>query len=286
MLISICLPTYNGEKYLQETLDSVKAQTYRNIEVIISDDQSSDKTLEICERFKSEVEFPVYIYSHNPSGIGENWNNSIINSNGDYIKILFQDDILEKNCIELMLNYLLKSNLDIVVSKRRIIDHHSKVIEQGDWFEYYKDLQTPAGITISEFKILSKKDLKNFKYKRFSEDNIIGEPCVSLFTKTLFKTIGPFREDLKQLLDYEYWLRVLVKFEIGIIEEKLVRFRYHQEQTSNINLIRKVSERHIILNILLMKFLFYMSRSQVKILLQERFPFIKKINVYRYKIFP
>ncbi|MCG2794067.1 MAG: glycosyltransferase [Weeksellaceae bacterium] len=66
-LISVCIPTYNGAKYLQVVLDSVKAQTYKNIEVIISDDDSQDQTLDIYREFQSEVDFPVYIYYHDPN---------------------------------------------------------------------------------------------------------------------------------------------------------------------------------------------------------------------------
>jgi glycosyltransferase involved in cell wall biosynthesis len=87
-LVSICIPTYNGKKYLNEALESVKSQVYKNIEVIISDDNSTDSTLEICNKFKHEVDFPVYIYSHKPSGIGANWNYIIEKANGDFIKFL------------------------------------------------------------------------------------------------------------------------------------------------------------------------------------------------------
>lgn len=107
-LISICIPTFNGEKYLQEALDSVKSQTYQNIEVIISDDNSNDITLQICQNFKEKVSFPVYIYEHDPSGIG---NNCIFYAYGEYIKFLFQDDILETNCLEIQLEALIPHQL-------------------------------------------------------------------------------------------------------------------------------------------------------------------------------
>ena len=62
-LISICIPTYNGEKYIREALQSIKDQTYPNIEVIISNDNYQDKTLSICEDFRNDVNFYVFIYS-------------------------------------------------------------------------------------------------------------------------------------------------------------------------------------------------------------------------------
>lgn len=285
-LVSICIPTYNGEKYLQESLDSIKLQTYQNIEVIISDDSSKDSTLLICEKFKKEVTFPVYIYKHTPSGIGANWNYSIENANGEYIKILFQDDVMETDCIEEMMRYLLENKLEIVVCKRKIIDADSKEVSTGIWYHNFNDLQKPAGIESKDFFVLSKRNLKNYDYERYSMDNIIGEPCVSLFTKKLVKRVGPFNANLKQILDYEYWLRILIKYDIGIIGRKLMKFRYHDEQTSNINTSQNIDERHIILSLLHGKLLFYIDRKMAKKYLKQKYPIIQRLAILRYKIFP
>lgn len=285
-LVSICIPTFNGEKYLQEALDSVKAQTYKNIEVVISDDRSSDNTLNICEKFKAEVSFPVSIFSHVPDGIGANWNNSINKARGKYIKILFQDDVLEANCIEEMLNCLLKNKLDIVVSKRNIIDGDSLQITTGDWFEKYKDLQKPAGLPESDLFILSRKNFRDLDVKVYSAENIIGEPCASLFSRRLFDDIGMFNTFYRQALDYEYWLRTLVKYDIGILPEKLVKFRYHHQQASAVNLSAELDEGHVIETILLRRFLFNIDLKSIIFLLKKRMPFVVKMAQMRYKLFP
>lgn len=284
-LVSICIPTYNGDKYLQEALDSVKNQTYKNIEVIISDDCSKDKTMEICEKFKSEVSFPVHIYPHASKGIGANWNNCIEKSSGQYLKFLFQDDILEPNCVEVMMKILLKNNLEIVVSKRAIIDENSSPIITGQWYQNFNDLQIPAGIPDEELFILSKRNLRNYNFSRYRIDNIIGEPCVSLFTKKLFKRVGPFNEDLRQILDYEYWLRTLLKYDIGIISQKLVRFRHHEEQASSMNTNNQIDETLIISQILYGKLLLYIDRKMAKYYIKQKYPLIKKIIGMRYMIF-
>lgn len=285
-LVSVCIPTYNGEKYLREALDSVKAQTYKNIEVIISDDQSKDKTLEICEQFKTEADFPVCIYSHIPSGIGTNWNNTIEKSNGEFIKFLFQDDILENNAVELMMNYLTKYNLEVVVSKRKIIDSESEEVVNGNWFDNFNDLQKPAGIPTDTFYILSKKNLKHLHYDRYSVDNIIGEPCASMFTKNVFNKTGRFDANLKQALDYVYWLRVLVNYDIGITPERLIKFRYHAEQTSNLNHLSNLNEQIAIDKILHTDLLLFVGSKNIKKYLKKRFPVIKKIGQLRYRMFP
>lgn len=285
-LISICIPTYNGEKYLLEALESVKSQTYKNIEVIISDDQSTDTTLEICKAFKSEVDFPVFIHSHIPNGIGANWNHSIEKANGDYIKILFQDDILDPTCIETMIMYLEKNQLDIVISKRKIIDAASQIISTGNWYEKYGDLQNLAKIEIKDFFILKKKMLRQLDYSIYSSENIIGEPCVSLFTKKLYQKTGAFNTKLKQILDYEYWLRVLTNYDIGIIAEKLVSFRYHENQTSTSNYNDNINEAPLIRELLFNKFLFYIDRENAKYYIKQKYPLLKKLISLRYKIFP
>nr|WP_314493673.1 glycosyltransferase [uncultured Chryseobacterium sp.] len=285
-LVSICIPTFNGEKYLLEALDSVSSQTYKNIEVIISDDHSKDDTIKICKLFKDQAPFPVHIYQHTPGGIGSNWNHSIEKTNGEYIKLLFQDDILENNCIEVMIRNLLKHNLQIVVCKRSIVNEDSEPLNAGNWFNKYSDLQKLANIDVNPFYVLSKKDLKKLNFEIYSRENIIGEPCVSLFTKSLFKKVGKFDSNLKQALDYEYWLRVLAKFDIGIIEEKLVRFRFHKDQTTNINSENKVSEGFAIDKILYGKLLFYIDRKYSKYYIKNKYPLILKILSLRYKIFP
>ena len=98
-LVSIFVPLYNGAIFLQEALDSIKRQTYKNIEFIVSDYASKHESLIIIEKFKKGVSFSITIYHHEPSGIGANWNHCIKKANGNYIKYLFQDGLL--NPIEL-----------------------------------------------------------------------------------------------------------------------------------------------------------------------------------------
>ncbi|WP_312090336.1 glycosyltransferase [Chryseobacterium sp.] len=269
-LVSICIPTYNGEKYLQQALDSVKKQTYPNIEVIISDDNSIDKTLEICEKFKLEVDFPVQIYHHTPQGIGQNWDNTIKNSNGKYIKLLFQDDVLKENCIDVMLDYLLKNNLEIVFSKREIIDENS-IPSNSDFLVRFGDLQLGINLYIDDFYIFRKKDLRLLGSKRENslQYNFLGEPVATLFSRKLYDDIGSFESPLKQFLDLEYWLKVLRKYPIGIISQKLIQFRIHQDQASAINFKNKINEVAYIEKIFLKFFFSRLSFNQQKKMIKK-----------------
>ena len=85
-LVSICIPTYNGAKFIAEAMDSAIKQTYSNLEIVVSDDDSKDETLSIIEAYKTKTSIPVSIYNHEPNGIGANWNNCLNKSKGDYVR--------------------------------------------------------------------------------------------------------------------------------------------------------------------------------------------------------
>lgn len=283
-LVSICIPTYNGEKYLQEALDSVKAQTYKNIEVIISDDVSKDRTLEICERFKNEVNFPVHIYHHQPAGIGANWNNCIEKARGEYIQFLFQDDILHPICIEEKLKYLKQNNLKAVCCKREIIDENGSPVTTGRWYETCYDLQKIyLKLEIANFYILSKKDLRRIVY-RHATANIFGEPISFMFDRTLFKKLGYFSTTSKQILDIEFGYRILKKYPVGLIAEPLFKFRLHSDQAtaSNRHLGSTIKKEYDDLKAYLFKnFFFCLSSDFRKQYFREKYPelYRKLINL-------
>lgn len=274
-LISICIPTYNGERYLQEALDSVKAQTYKNIEVIISDDNSKDHTLEICDRFKNEVDFPVYIYNHTPSGIGANWNHCIEKANGEYIQFLFQDDILDTNCIDLKLKYALEYKLEAICCKRNIIDSSGFKIKTGNWYELYGDLQKNyLNLKFKEFYILKKENLKQLEYKNITK-NIFGEPIAFFFKKDIVKKIGFFNRKSKQILDIEFGYKILKRYNIGLIQKPLFSFRFHEQQTTALNYEIKTNlypEFESLKKYIFKSFFLYLNSCSRKKLLKEYYP--------------
>ena len=100
--VSICIPTYNGEAFIEETIKSAIAQTYPNIELIVSDDGSTDRTIAIAQSFQSQTSADFRIILHRNYGLSQNWNFCISQAKGEYIKFLFQDDLLEPECIEKM----------------------------------------------------------------------------------------------------------------------------------------------------------------------------------------
>ena len=117
-LVSICIPTYNGAKFIKETLDTAVNQTYTNIEIIITDDNSSDDTVAICKEYaKKDNRIKVF---ENPKNLGlvGNWCESIEKASSKWVKFLFQDDLFESNCVEKMITTALAHNVDFVICNR------------------------------------------------------------------------------------------------------------------------------------------------------------------------
>ncbi|WMI69841.1 glycosyltransferase [Mangrovimonas sp. YM274] len=237
-LVSICIPTYNGADFIAQAMDSVLAQTYANLEIVVSDDSSKDNTLKIIESYKSKTNLPIHIVDHEPKGIGANWNNCIRLAQGQYIKFLFQDDILLPECVEKMVEVLENyPNISLVAVKRNLIFEESVLKEERSrWIDVYGDLQKSLNLRSNGHGI-SFLDRGLFKSFRFFNAplNKIGEPTTVLIRKNIFNKVGIFREDLKQILDYEFYYRVLKHQNILILNEKQVKFRIHANQASFIN---------------------------------------------------
>lgn len=98
MTFAIVIPTYNGAKYVREAIDSVLRQTRLPDEIIISDDNSSDDTIDICSKYGSKLK--IYQNKKGPSGFVNGWNNAIAHTTSDYISILHQDDKLSPTFLE------------------------------------------------------------------------------------------------------------------------------------------------------------------------------------------
>lgn len=233
-LVSICIPTYNGEGYIAEAMDSALAQTYPNLEIVVSDDSSTDSTLQIIKAYKGKTSIPIFIHHHEPKGIGANWNHCIKNANGVYIKFLFQDDVLLPNCIETMVDVIEHGkNISLVACKREfIIEPTFLNAETKQWIVTYGDLQKHLSLPIKNNIIYLDASLFKLDTLFTSPLNKVGEPSTILFRKDLVDTIGYFREDLNQVLDYEFCYRVLKKKRIAIITDTLVRFRLHNNQAT------------------------------------------------------
>ena len=111
--VSIIIPTYNSEKYLKRCINSICNQTYKNIEIIIIDDGSTDNTFNICEEYSKKDDRVKFIHKKN-EGVSVARNIGIENANGKYIMFVDSDDWIENNTVEILYNISKKEKADIV----------------------------------------------------------------------------------------------------------------------------------------------------------------------------
>lgn len=115
IIISIIVPIYNVEKYLEECLESIRNQTYTNIEVILVNDGSTDGSKEIGERFcEQDIRFKLVTQENQGASVARN--RGVKESNGDYIMFVDSDDVVKDNIVEVLLSYM-KTDVDIVECK-------------------------------------------------------------------------------------------------------------------------------------------------------------------------
>lgn len=111
-MISVIVPVYNVEEYLEECLESIRKQTYQNIEVILVNDGSTDGSKEICERYCQQDPRFRLINKEN-QGISIARNRGVKESNGEYIMFVDSDDVVKENIVEVLLSYM-KADVDLV----------------------------------------------------------------------------------------------------------------------------------------------------------------------------
>ena len=119
--ISVIIPIYNVEKYLEKCIDSVLAQTYRNIEIILVDDGSTDKCADICDSYLKKDSRVKVIHKVN-GGLSSARNAGLDIAEGDFISFVDSDDFIEKEMLEKLYEALMEADADMAVCNFRWID--------------------------------------------------------------------------------------------------------------------------------------------------------------------
>ena len=182
-LVSVIITAYNLENYLSGAIDSVIFQTYSNIEIIIVDDGSIDKTPLICDEYAKKDKRIIVIHKKN-GGVSSARNAALNIAKGDYICFLDGDDALKVNYIELMINMILESKCDFVactyvdcftVDERNIISRQIQTTNVTTYYsqtDYLKAFLTHKCSPSSCEKIFDSRTIRNI---RFREDIKINE---------------------------------------------------------------------------------------------------------------
>lgn len=183
-LVSIIIPVYNLEDCLDECLSSVINQDYPNLEIILIDDGSTDKSPEIIAQWRKKDARIKSIQQIN-SGVSTARNQGIESSTGNYIMFIDGDDWIEKNCVSLCLNKAISENVDIVKSAFHVVDPLKKLSRRreipnktctGD--EAFKEFLCGRGWVSSVCAALYRSDLIKNNGLQFNQDEKIGEDGV------------------------------------------------------------------------------------------------------------
>jgi glycosyltransferase involved in cell wall biosynthesis len=235
--ISACIPTHNGARYLDACLESVRQQTHDDIEILVLDDRSSDDTLSIA-RAHARADGRIRI-EQNPTrlGLAGNWNRCIELAVGDWIKFVFQDDLIDHRCIKQMLKAAdAHPGAAMIACYRRIIFEGVDEATERIYRQYTAE-HSLAGVFPGETEISARRFCD--AVLDLSHKNFVGEPTGLLLHKTAFEKFGYFNEHLISLCDWEFWIRLGIHTGLVIVPETLATFRVHGAGTS----INNVKER-------------------------------------------
>lgn len=206
-VISIIMPVFNQAQYVKAAIDSIINQSFKNWELIIIDDASTDATVE-CVKLFTDIRIILFRNKIN-LGISSSVNKGLSIARGTYIARMDADDISLPNRLDTQINYLKKyPNIGLVGSWAKLISSDGKVFG------------------IKKFPELDKQLKKMFHYM-----NPIIHPTV-MFRKDLISLTGLYNQGLEGAEDYDLWLRFAKVTKLANIPMSLIKYRLHADNVS------------------------------------------------------
>lgn len=205
-MISVCLATYNGEKYLCEQIDSILSQLEDSDELIISDDDSTDSTIEILNSYNDRrIRILHNSYNH---GVNGNFENALRNAQGDYIFLSDQDDVWLPNKVRVCVKALESS--DCIVHDAIVVDGHQNIKSKS----LFEDLHANTGF-----------------FKNLEKNTFTG--CCMVFSKKVLDRVLPFPKS--SLFYHDQWIGLIasLSYRVSFLSEPLIYFRRHSTNTSS-----------------------------------------------------
>jgi len=211
--VTVICSCFNHEKYLVESIKSVLQQSYKNIQLIVVDDCSTDNSVEVIENFIKN--FPQIIFIKNKSNLGltKSVTNAMHYAKGDYFIDLAADDLLLPNCIEIQLNTYKNSqykNLAIVYGNAELIT------EGGNHSSYYFDVD-------ESLKTKPKRPSGDIYSNVISFETTICSVS-AMYNKTIFDRLNGYDSQLSYE-DFDYWIRASRAYNIEFVDEIVVQKR-------------------------------------------------------------
>ena len=227
--VSICLPTYNSGGFLPQAIDSILNQTFKNFEIVIVDDDSTDNTPKIINRYLQKDKRIKYFQNEQNLGIFRNWNKCLEYATGDYITMFAQDDVMLPRNLETKVKILDENpNLGLVTSSVKIVDAKGN-LTQWDWANYAEDKLAPG---------------REWVIDNAGEANPICCPFVLMSRRALEKVGGKFNTNYAYASDFEMWLRIGLVADLFFLKETLGYYRWHEgNKTHSFHDLEQVEEQ-------------------------------------------
>ena len=225
-MISIIIPTYNRPKLLKKAIESIVNQTYKNIEIIVVDDNSSMDNKVIIDSF----DFPIIYFKFDKNQGGNACRNKGVElSRGEYIAFLDDDDVFHKNKIEKQISFMKQNNIELSYTGKNII-----------YIENDKILKKRYSFHFPCCKNLNKAIMKQ---------NFIGSTSTIIVKKESFLDVDGFDMKMPALQDYEFYIRFIHSgFKVqGIDEALLDYFIFVEEKAVSKSLKKNLKATQLIL---------------------------------------
>ena len=222
--ISVCIPTYNGGKYLRECLDGVLSQTFGDFELVIVDDDSKDGTLDIVNEYAAH-DRRIKLY-RNPRNLGlvGNWNQCFDLAEGEWLKFVFQDDTIDSQCLDILFNRS-RPDVPLTACLRSFIYEDITPDSQAAYEIFLKEQSLRT--LFPEAGFVPSSRFCRAALERLGT-NFIGEPTAVLLHRSVSKRFGTFNPHFVQLCDFEYWARIACNTGLMVVPEVLAGFRIHR----------------------------------------------------------
>jgi len=207
-LVSICVATYNGEKYIREQLDSLLSQTYQHLEILLQDDCSTDNTFQILTEYAEQYDNIKLFQNKKNLGYTKNFQSLIQKSKGAYIMLCDQDDIWENKKIEILLNN---------INDNTLIYHNSLLVNaEGNSME----------------QTLSQKLQNNFISSNTAL-TFIFDNCISAHAMLFKKELLTFIKNIPESIYFDQYIAATAASLNGVtyIDQNLVQYRQHSTNT-------------------------------------------------------
>jgi glycosyltransferase involved in cell wall biosynthesis len=228
--VSVCIPVYQGERFLAETLRSVLDQTYRDFELVVLDNASSDHSAAVVQSFGD----PRIRLERNSTVLSQpdNWNRVVQLTRAPLVKLVCADDLLHPRCLELQVAPMeADPGLALVAARRHMIDEQSRVIVPRRGLAGLTGVRT--GVEVA------RRVVRNGA-------NPIGEPGGVLFRREDFFAAGGWRADRTYIMDLDLWMRLLQYGEFLGLPETLAAFRIGRGSVSSENGDRITEEQRLL----------------------------------------